>query len=75
MENLLSNALFLTLFGMLFVFVFLALTVVLTTIMSQIIQKISPNLAVVGNIGSSVNNIDKNTKIIIEKAIRAHIGD
>lgn len=78
MENLLTNAISLTLFGMIFVFIFLALMVFLTFFMSKLVQKIKPELAVAGldTANTNTNNkIDKNTKLIIEKVIRKHIGD
>ena len=63
---------------MIFVFVFLALMVFLTFFMSKLVQKIKPELAVIAPHTTSVdknNTINKNTKLIIEKVIRKHIGD
>ena len=57
-----------------FVFVFLTLMVFLTFFMSRIVQKIKPDLAIATN-SNNISEIDKNTKLIIAKVIKSHIGD
>lgn len=75
MENLLIDAIALTLFGMSFVFVFLTLMVFLTFFMSKLIRKMTPDLAIQGTANIGSNEINTDTKLIIEKVIRMHIGD
>jgi oxaloacetate decarboxylase gamma subunit len=74
-DNLLIDAINLTLFGMGFVFVFLALMVILTRFMSASILRLQPS--VTSNSDALIqkdNLIDADTKSIIEKAIKLHIG-
>ena len=73
-SNLLSEAINLTLFGMGFVFVFLAVMVVVTNLMSLIVLKAQPANSVAQSINSSsLLEIDKKTRFIIQAAIKKHI--
>ena len=76
--DLLTQALNLTMFGMGFVFLFLTLLVFVTKLMSVIVQKLQ---ARVNNELSQDNNsttleqeIDEETKFVIEQAIKMHRG-
>ena len=74
-NNLLSDAINLTLFGMGFVFVFLALMVILTRFMSASILRLQPSVTSTSDALIQKDNlIDSDTKSIIEKAIKLHIG-
>jgi oxaloacetate decarboxylase gamma subunit len=74
-NNLLSDATNLTLFGMGFVFVFLALMVILTRFMSASILRLQPLVTNTSDAPIQKDNlIDADTKSIIEKAIKLHIG-
>ncbi|SMN11687.1 hypothetical protein SPBRAN_1973 [uncultured Candidatus Thioglobus sp.] len=69
--NLLIDALNLTLFGMGFVFLFLTLLVFVTKLMSFTIQKIHSRKT---HPDTLVNEIDEETKFVIEEAIKIHRG-
>ena len=74
-NNLLNEAINLTLFGMGFVFVFLALMVILTRFMSASILRLLPSVTSTSDAPIQKDNlIDADTKSIIEKAIKLHIG-
>ena len=74
-NNLLSEAINLTLFGMGFVFVFLALMVVLTSFMSASVLRLQPFVSSNSVTPIHMDNlIDEDTKSIIDKAIKLHIG-
>ena len=74
-NNLLSDAINLTLFGMGFVFIFLALMVILTRFMSASILRLQPLVTSTSDATIQKDNlIDSDTKSIIEKAIKLHIG-
>ena len=74
-NNLLSDAINLTLFGMGFVFVFLALMVILTRFMSASILRFQPSVTSTSDVPIQKDNlIDSDTKSIIDKAIKLHIG-
>ncbi len=76
--DLLTQALNLTMFGMGFVFLFLTLLVFVTKLMSVIVQKLEARI----KSGSSQDNnstsleqeIDEETKFVIEQAIKMHRG-
>ncbi len=76
--DLLTQALNLTMFGMGFVFLFLTLLVFVTKLMSVIVQKLQARI----NAEPSQNNnsttleqeIDEETKFVIEQAIKMHRG-
>jgi oxaloacetate decarboxylase (Na+ extruding) subunit gamma len=76
--DLLTQALNLTMFGMGFVFLFLTLLVFETKLMSVIVQKLEARIKT----GSSQDNnsttleqeIDEETKFVIEQAIKMHRG-
>jgi oxaloacetate decarboxylase gamma subunit len=71
--DLLTQALNLTMFGMGFVFLFLTLLVFVTKFMSIIIQKIQ--LITLNNSATSLEQeIDEETKFVIEQAIKMHRG-
>lgn len=70
-DFIIEQALNLTLFGMGFVFVFLALLVLVTKIMSILIQKIDKTAS---EADSLKNEIDEETKFVIEQAIKMHRG-
>ena len=74
-NNLLSEAINLTIFGMGFVFVFLASMVVLTSFMSASVLRLHPFVASTSVAPIQTDNlIDEETRSIIEKAIKLHIG-
>jgi oxaloacetate decarboxylase gamma subunit len=76
--DLLTQALNLTMFGMGFVFLFLTLLIFVTKVMSVIVQKLEARIKT----GSSQDNnsttleqeIDEETKFVIEQAIKMHRG-
>ncbi len=76
--DLLTQALNLTMFGMGFVFLFLTLLVFVTKLMSAIIQKlqtrISDELEHGNNATTLEQEIDEETKFVIEQAIKMHRG-
>ncbi len=75
--DLLAEALNLTMFGMGFVFLFLTLLVFVTKLMSVVIQKLQARAA---NEPENDNDttldqeIDEETKFVIEQAIKMHRG-
>ncbi len=77
--NLISEALNLTLFGMGFVFLFLTVLVGVTKLMSIIIQRLHKKGDKVDNqqevaASSLSDEIDEETKFVIEQAIKMHRG-
>lgn len=76
--DLLTQALNLTMFGMGFVFLFLTLLVFVIKLMSAIIQKlqarISDELEHDNNTTTLEQEIDEETKFVIEQAIKMHRG-
>ncbi|MDG2395257.1 OadG family protein [Candidatus Thioglobus sp.] len=76
--ELLTQALNLTMFGMGFVFLFLTLLVFVTKLMSSIIQKILARAAdrpEPNNTPTTLEQeIDEETKFVIEQAIKMHRG-
>lgn len=76
--DLMAQALNLTMFGMGFVFLFLTLLVFVTKLMSSIIQKILARAAdrpESNNTPSTLEQeIDEETKYVIEQAIKMHRG-
>ncbi|MBC8494399.1 MAG: OadG family protein [Candidatus Thioglobus sp.] len=76
--DLLAQALNLTMFGMGFVFLFLTLLVFVTKSMSAIIQKLqvkSTNESEQDNSTTTLEQeIDEETKFVIEQAIKMHRG-
>jgi oxaloacetate decarboxylase gamma subunit len=74
--NLMTEALNLTFFGMGFVFLFLTLLVFVTKLMSIIIQKMDKQTPVATVAGSMNMNdeLDEETRFVIEEAIRIHRG-
>ena len=76
--DLLTQALNLTMFGMGFVFLLLTLLVFVTKLMSVIIQKlqarISDELEHGNNATTLEQEIDEETKFVIEQAIKMHRG-
>ncbi|MBA5248435.1 MAG: sodium pump decarboxylase subunit gamma [Gammaproteobacteria bacterium] len=72
--NLMAEALNLTLFGMGFVFLFLTLLIFITKLMSIIIQKMNKATLVAVGVGGMEEEIDEETKFVIEEAIKIHRG-
>ena len=76
--DLLTQALNLTMFGMGFVFLFLTLLVFVTKLMSFIIQKlqnrITDELGSDNSVTTLEQEIDEETKFVIEQAIKMHRG-
>uniref|UniRef100_UPI0034DFB893 OadG family protein n=1 Tax=Candidatus Thiodubiliella endoseptemdiera TaxID=2738886 RepID=UPI0034DFB893 len=72
--NLMANALNLTLFGMGFVFLFLTLLVFVTKLMSVVIQKMNKLTPIAASVGGMDEEIDEETKFVIEEAIKIHTG-
>jgi len=72
--NLIVEALNLTLFGMGFVFLFLTLLIFVTKLMSIIIQKMNKATLVAVGVGGMEEEIDEETKFVIEEAIKIHRG-
>jgi oxaloacetate decarboxylase gamma subunit len=76
--DLLTQALNLTMFGMGFVFLFLTLLVFVTKLMSVIIQKLQARISYEPEHGSNTTTleqeIDEETKFVIEQAIKMHRG-
>jgi oxaloacetate decarboxylase gamma subunit len=76
--DLLTQALNLTMFGMGFVFLFLTLLVFVTKLMSFVIQKLQDRIADkienVDQVTTLEQEIDEETKFVIEQAIKMHRG-
>ena len=76
--DLLTQALNLTMFGMGFVFLFLTLLVFVTKLMSFVIQKlqdrITDKIENVDQLTTLEQEIDEETKFVIEQAIKMHRG-
>ncbi|MCH9645138.1 MAG: OadG family protein [Proteobacteria bacterium] len=76
--DLLTQALNLTMFGMGFVFLFLTLLVFVTKLMSFLIHKIQTRIANElvsdNNVTTLEQEIDEETKFVIEQAIKMHRG-
>ncbi|MDC9726243.1 MAG: OadG family protein [Candidatus Thioglobus sp.] len=76
--DLLAQALNLTMFGMGFVFLFLTLLVFVTKLMSAIIQKLQAKSIDEpeqnNNTTTLEQEIDEETKFVIEQAIKMHRG-
>ncbi len=76
--DLLAQALNLTMFGMGFVFLFLTLLVFITKLMSVIIQKLQAKSIDEpeqnNNTTTLEQEIDEETKFVIEQAIKMHRG-
>ncbi|MBT4746470.1 MAG: OadG family protein [Candidatus Thioglobus sp.] len=76
--DLLTQALNLTMFGMGFVFLFLTLLVFVTKLMSVIIQKLQARISDEPEHDNSKTTleqeIDEETKFVIEQAIKMHRG-
>ena len=76
--DLLSQALNLTMFGMGFVFLFLTLLVFVTKVMSVIVQKLEARIEADSNQDNNSTTleqeIDEETKFVIEQAIKMHRG-
>lgn len=76
--DLLTQALNLTMFGMGFVFLFLTLLVFVTKLMSFVIQKlqdrITDKIENVDQVSTLEQEIDEETKFVIEQAIKMHRG-
>ena len=76
--DLLTQALNLTMFGMGFVFLFLTLLVFVTKLMSFVIQKlqdrITDKIENVDRVTTLEQEIDEETKFVIEQAIKMHRG-
>ncbi len=76
--DLIAQALNLTMFGMGFVFLFLTLLVFVTKLMSVIIQKLQARVVDESeqNNGTTTleQEIDEETKFVIEQAIKLHRG-
>lgn len=70
---MIMQALNLTIFGMGFVFSFLSLLVFVTAAMSALVLK-SENRKTSNNIDKLDDELDEDTKLIIEQAIRQHRG-
>ncbi len=71
---LLTNAINLTLFGMGFVFLFLTLLVFVTKLMSIIIQKMYKKTQNNKDSLGLKDELDEETKFVIEQAIKMHTG-
>ena len=76
--DVLTQALNLTMFGMGFVFLFLTLLVFVTKLMSFVIQKLQDRIADkienVDQVTTLEQEIDEETKFVIEQAIKMHRG-
>jgi len=76
--DLLTQALNLTMFGMGFVFLFLTLLVFVTKVMSVIVQKLQARIKADSNQDNNSTTleqeIDEETKFVIEQAIKMHRG-
>ncbi|MEJ6660526.1 MAG: OadG family protein [Candidatus Thioglobus sp.] len=76
--DLLAQALNLTMFGMGFVFLFLTLLVFVTKLMSVIIQKLEAQIKASprqnNNSTTLEQEMDEETKFVIEQAIKMHRG-
>ena len=76
--DLLTQALNLTMFGMGFVFLFLTLLVFVTKVMSLIVQKLEALIKADSNQDNNSTTleqeIDEETKFVIEQAIKMHRG-
>jgi len=75
--ELIAEALNLTLFGMGFVFLFLTLLVFVTKLMSSIIHKINKKSQDDDHHGDNLSlkdELDEETKFVIEQAIKMHRG-
>ncbi len=76
--DLLTQALNLTMFGMGFVFLFLTLLVFVTKMMSVIVQKLEARIKTDSNQDNNSTTleqeIDEETKFVIEQAIKMHRG-
>jgi len=76
--DLLTQALNLTMFGMGFVFLFLTLLVFVTKVMSVIVQKLEARIEADSNQDNNSTTleqeIDEETKFVIEQAIKMHRG-
>ena len=76
--DLLTQALNLTMFGMGFVFLFLTLLIFVTKLMSFVIQKLQDRIADkienVDQVTTLEQEIDEETKFVIEQAIKMHRG-
>ena len=76
--DLFTQALNLTMFGMGFVFLFLTLLVFVTKLMSFVIQKLQDRIADkienVDQVTTLEQEIDEETKFVIEQAIKMHRG-
>jgi len=76
--DLLTQALNLTMFGMGFVFLFLTLLVFVTKLMSVIVQKLQARIKADTNQDNNSTTleqeIDEETKFVIEQAIKMHRG-
>ena len=76
--DLLTQALNLTMFGMGFVFLFLTLLIFVTKLMSFVIQKlqdrITDKIENVDQVSTLEQEIDEETKFVIEQAIKMHRG-
>ncbi|MDC0390934.1 OadG family protein [Candidatus Thioglobus sp.] len=76
--DLLTQALNLTMFGMGFVFLFLTLLVFVTKVTSVIVQKLEARIKADSNQDNNSTTleqeIDEETKFVIEQAIKMHRG-
>ncbi|MDC0430078.1 OadG family protein [Candidatus Thioglobus sp.] len=76
--DLLTQALNLTMFGMGFVFLFLTLLIFVTKVMSVIVQKLEARIKADSNQDNNSTTleqeIDEETKFVIEQAIKMHRG-
>lgn len=72
--DLIMEALSLTFFGMGFVFLFLTLLIFVTKLMSIIIRRMNKATLVAVGVGGMEEEIDEETKFIIEEAIKIHRG-
>ena len=76
--DLLTQALNLTMFGMGFVFLFLTLLIFVTKVMSVIVQKLEARIKADSsqdnNSTTLEQEIDEETKFVIEQAIKMHRG-
>ncbi|CAC9442738.1 OadG family protein [bacterium endosymbiont of Bathymodiolus sp. 5 South] len=72
--DLIAEALNLTLFGMGFVFLFLTLLVFVTKLMSIIIHRVNTNKQASVTVNNMDDELDEETKFVIEEAIKIHRG-
>ena len=76
--DLLTQALNLTMFGMGFVFLFLTLLIFVTKVMSVIVQKLEARIKADSNQDNNSTTleqeIDEETKFVIEQPIKMHRG-